>query len=221
MPQLRVIVVEDEPLYRDMLILALADEYQFEVVAEYSDSESVLSEIETIDAHVATLDIRIPGPINGFELGLRLREAHPHLGLVFLSNFCEPTFMEALKRRSLTGWAYLLKNSLTDLATLRRALHGVTSGDLVVDPAVAERLRARKDSVLERLTERQQEVLELIVRGYTNNAIAEKLFLSRKTVENVINQIYQQLDIDSKDPNVQPRVTSVLKYLAETIMIDV
>lgn len=126
--------------------------------------------------------------------------------------------MQALQHRRATGWAYLLKNSLTDVATLRRALSVVASGEVMVDPAVVAILRARNDSAVARLTPRQQEVLELIARGYSNQAIADKLFVSRKTVENTLNQIYVQLGIDSKDPSIQPRVTPVMRYLSETNM---
>lgn len=218
MQKLKVLIVEDEPLYREMLSIALTEKLQCEVTGVYSDAESVLERIDAVDAHVATLDIQVPGPVNGFQLGLHLKETHPALGVVLLSNYCEPSFMEAMQRRGLAGWAYLLKNSLTDLTTLHRALYGAANGEVMVDPAVVDRMRARASSAVGRLTQRQREVLELIVRGYSNQAIAEKLFVSRKTVENTINQIYQQLDINSKDPDVQPRVMSVMKYLSDSKM---
>ncbi len=79
---------------------------------------------------------------------MRIKEAQPNIGIVLLSNFNEPSFMQALQHRRATGWAYLLKNSLTDVATLRRALSVVASGEVMVDPAVVAILRARNDSAV-------------------------------------------------------------------------
>jgi len=217
---LKLVVVEDERLCRELSNVVLAGACKFEATAVYVNASTVLEGIHELDADVAVLDIQIPGSINGFELGLHLKEAHPNMGIVFLSNDCKPALVEALQRRHLAGWAYLLKDSLTDRTTLCRALHGAANGYVMVDPAVVARLRARADSPWSRLTHRQREVLELMVRAYSNQAIAEKLCLSRKTVENIITQMYQQLGIDSKDPNIQPRVASVVQYLVEVKKIS-
>src|SRR5690606_35399549 len=112
MRTLKLVVVEDERCCRELSNVVLAGACKFEATAVYVNASTVLEGIHELDADVAVLDIQIPGSINGFELGLHLKEAHPNMGIVFLSNDCKPALVEALQRRHLAGWAYLLKDSL-------------------------------------------------------------------------------------------------------------
>lgn len=212
---LKLVVVGDEELYRALSEGVLAGAGDCHVTAAHA--AAILKGIHKLDADAVILDIQVPGSANCLELGLRLKEARPKVGLVLLSSDDEPALVRVLQWRHLAGWAFLLKDSL-DRATFRSALQRATKGDVMVDPAVAARWRARGPSPLARLTQRQREVLELIVEGYSNQGIAQKLCVSRKTVENTINQMYQQLGIDSRDPKIQPRVTLVMQYFAETMM---
>ena len=216
MRALRVVIVDDERLGRDVSNGVLAGACKLAGTAGYVDAATALERIQELKADVAVVDMEGPGSTNGFELGLRLKEARPEMGVVFLSSDGEPALLEVLQRRRLAGWAYLVKDSLEDPTTLRCALQAAANGEVMVDPAVAARPQARDQSPCARLTHRQREVLELMVRGYSNQGIAEKLCLSRKTVENIITQIYQELGIDSEDPKIQPRVTLVVQYLVET-----
>lgn len=212
-PRLKVLVVEDEPLYREMLSLALSQDAGIQVVAAVGDAESALKAARQWQPDVATLDIEIIGSMNGIELGVKLRGLLPRLGIVVLSNHTDPGFLDAIQRRAYSGWSYLLKKSAYDLNTLRRAVKGAACGYVVVDPQIINSARIARGSPVERLTPRQLEILSLMAQGYTNAAIAEALNITAKSVENQINLIYQQLNIDRTDRSVQPRVTAVLEYL--------
>lgn len=211
--KLKVLIVEDEPLYRDLLTIALGNDAQIEVVAALADGESALAAARELQPQVATLDIEISGPVNGVQLGIQLRDILPELGIVLLSNHQDPAFLSPMQRQSFTGWSYLLKTSACDLGTLQRAIKGAANGYVVLDPKIVEDLRPNTESPLQRLTPRQTEILELIAQGFTNAAIARTLHLSPKSVENQINVIYQQLEIDRGNRSIQPRVTAVLTYL--------
>ena len=165
---------------------------------------------------MAILDIQIEGDMNGHELGMQLRRLRPELGIVLLSNFLEFAFVNALRRRRMSGWSYLLKDSVTDVATLQRAVKGTANGEIVLDPRITAHLQARKESCVAELTDREREILGLIAEGYNNRAIAEKVKITVKSVENTINRIFHKMGIESGDGDLQPRVAAVLTYLRET-----
>ena len=211
----KVLVVEDEPLFRDMLAITLSTDPEIETVASYANAADVLANLGKLAFDVAILDIQIEGDTNGLELGMQLRRLRPKVGIVLLSNFLEFAFINALRRRRMSGWSYLLKDAVTDVATLQRAVKGAASGQIVLDPRVTAHLEARKESLVAALTDREREVLSLIAEGYNNRAIAEKVNITLKSVENTINRVFQKMCVDSHG-DLQPRVAAVLAYLRET-----
>lgn len=212
----RVVLVEDEPLYRDLLRIALNQQPGLQILAAYGDGESALAEIPKLDPQVAILDIDLRSSMNGVQLGILLRREMPDLGIVLLSNHGDPEFVASLPGEVLAGWSYLLKKSVNDVDVLGRAIAGAASKLTVLDPGLIAGMRTRSGGILARLTPRQSEILELIAQGFSNAAIAGRLVLAEKSVENQINLLYQQLDIDRSTNAVQPRVKAVLTYLEET-----
>ncbi len=211
----RVVIVEDEGLYRDLLSVALGQHRRLEVVGAFGDGPSALASVPALGPHVAMLDIELGGAMNGIQLGLSLRRQLPDLGIVLLSNHQDPHFLTSVPRTAIAGWSYLLKKSVGDLHALSRAIEGAAAGFVVLDPQLVVGASPRAASPLSQLTARQQEILHLIAQGFTNAAIAERLSLAEKTVENQINLLYQQLKIDREDPTLQPRVKAVLTYLRD------
>ncbi len=214
---LRVVLVEDEPLYRDLLRIALDQRADLEIVNAYGDADSALAGIPQDQPDVAMLDIDLGSAVNGVQLGMMLRRSMPTLSIVLLSNHGDPEFVASLPEEVRGGWSYLLKKSVNDVDVLSRTISGAAAGLTVLDPQLVAgmRLRPKKVGLLSRLTPRQTEILELIAQGYSNAAIAERLVLAEKSVENQINLLYQQLEIDRSTSGVQPRVKAVLTYLDE------
>lgn len=213
--RLRVVLVEDEGLLRDLLRVSLSQSGKIDVVGAFADGESALQDAPALRPDVAVLDIRLGAGPNGVQVGLRLRRALPGVGIVLLSNYREPAFLHGVPDGEAAGWSYLLKSSVTDLATLVRAVEGAASGLMVLDPRLIQAARAQSGGALARLTPRQFEILELMAQGLTNEGIASRLNLSLKTVANQINGLYQELGIDRTDSSLQPRVQAVLTYLRE------
>lgn len=211
-----VLVVEDESLYRDMLGRSLSQEPGIRIVGAYGEPYGVLTDHAVLKADAAIIDIELSSDLNGFELALRLRQLSPQLGIVLLSNIREEAFIAAMRRRQMTGWAYLLKRSVNDLATLVRAIKGAVEGMIVVDPELASALEPRPSTSLATLTRRQQDILGLMAQGYSNQAIAERLGIAVKSVENHVRELLGRLEVDSSDPQIHPRVAAVLRYLYET-----
>jgi DNA-binding NarL/FixJ family response regulator len=158
--------------------------------------------------------------MDGIHLGLALRQHLPNLGIVLLSHHADLRFVAALHRRPITGWSYLLKQSVRDVAALRRAVEGAAEGDVVLDPRLVAGLQPRHGGPLERLTARQREVLALAAQGLTNAAIAEQLVLAEKSVENHLTDIYDVFGIDRREQGVHTRVRAVLLYLQESRFVS-
>jgi DNA-binding NarL/FixJ family response regulator len=215
--RVRVGVVEDEPLFRGLLEHFLGQHPRLEVVGAWADGAAALSAAADDKPEEVTLDIELAGPLDGIATGLRLREQLPGLGIVVLSNHADARFIAALPRRGLAGWSYLLKKSVRDLEVLGQAVEGAANGQVMLDPQLVAGMRPRAGSALERLTGRQQEILALLAQGLTNAAIAERLVLAEKSVENQLTAIYGELSIDRRAEAVHPRVSAVLVYLRESV----
>jgi DNA-binding NarL/FixJ family response regulator len=209
----RVVIVEDEDLYRDLLRIVLPQHGRLEVIGAFADAASALRSVPELEPNVAILDIDLQGGMNGVQLGLRLRRALPNLGIVLLSNHRDPQFLASLPQDMVAGWSYLLKKSVTDAAALGRAVEGAAAQLVVLDPQLVAGMHPRPDGQLGRLTARQKEILGCLAQGFTNAAIAERLVLAEKSVENQINLLYQQLGIDRQERSLHPRVKATLLYL--------
>jgi DNA-binding NarL/FixJ family response regulator/DNA-binding XRE family transcriptional regulator len=217
---LRVMLVEDEDLYRDLLQTVLGQQPRLDVVGAFRDAPAALATGPSLRPDVAVLDIQLPGGLDGIHLGLALRQALPSLGIVLLSNHADLRFVAALHRRPVTGWSYLLKQSVRDVAALRHAVEGAADGDVVLDPRLVAGLQPRAGGPLERLTRRQRDVLALVAQGLTNAAIARQLVLAEKSVENLLTGIYEAFGIDRREQGVHARVKAVLLYLQESRFVS-
>lgn len=214
--KIKLVLVEDEDLYRDLLRIVLSQHPRFEVLGTFADGESALQAIPELKPDVAILDIELRGGLNGIQLGMLLRRRLADLGIVLLSNHGDPSFVASLPVEVLGGWSYLLKKSVSDAGALGRAIEGAAARLVVLDPQLVTGLRPREGGSLARLTPRQREILGLIAQGFSNGAIAKRLVLAEKSVENQINLLYQQLGIDRSHSSMHPRVKAVLLYLQDS-----
>ena len=161
------------------------------------------------------MDIELGSEPNGIETGRLIREENADVGIVILSAHKDKEHISSLSQDEASGWSYLLKQSVGDTRALGRAIEGSAAGFVVLDPEVVNGLKLRKGSFAARLTPRQQEVLALMAQGYNNVAIAEKLVLGHKSVENYINAIYQEMNPAQSD-RIHLRVSAVLSYIQDS-----
>lgn len=219
MEKIRLIITEDEPLFRELLLRTLSTEPRLEVVGTAEDAETAIRLSREVKPDVAIMDIELPGEMDGIEAALIIKRERPKTGIVILSVHSDHRYVSSLPLGDLGGWAYLLKQSVPDLSTLVRAIHGSKEGMMVLDPAVMAKLRPRQDSPVASLTPRLQEVLRLIAQGYNNAAIAERLVLSERSVEGYVKSIYQELYL-SGEPEIHARVKAALTYLESARKIN-
>lgn len=213
---IRLVIVEDEHLYRELLATVLRLDPQLEVVGAFSGADEALAAVPALAPDVALVDIELGGQVNGVQLGLLLRERLPKVGIVLLSNVRAPRLLASIPEREVSGWSYLLKRSVRDVGVVRRAIDGAAGGLVTLDPSLVSGRHARERGPLSALTPRQLEILGLVAEGWTNDAIAARLGLSVKTVENHLVLVYSGLGFDRERDPVHPRVKAVLLYIAET-----
>ncbi len=215
---IRVVLAEDSFIAREGIVRALEGIEEVELVATCGDLDELRAAIDETDPDLVLTDIRMP-PTNtdeGIRLAGELRDSHPKIGVVVLSQHAEPLYATALFDHGSDGRAYLLKERLKDREELGRALHEVAAGGSVVDSRIVEELlalqRRREDTRLDQLTPRELEILGMIAEGKSNTAIAEALVITKRAVERHINAIFWKLDLgDTED--VSRRVKAVLLYL--------
>jgi DNA-binding NarL/FixJ family response regulator len=213
----RVAIVEDEPLYRGLLEQHLARHPRFEVVGTYADGAAAMAGVADASPDVVTLDIELPGRVDGIQTAMTLRARDPRLGIVILSNHADPRFLGALPQEVTSGWSYLLKKSVSNVETLERAIEGAASGEVTLDPTIVAGMRPKPGGPTGHLTPRQREILGLVAQGLSNAAIGERLVLAEKSVENQLTAIYGELGIDRRaSAEVHPRVSAVLVYLRDS-----
>jgi DNA-binding NarL/FixJ family response regulator len=215
----RVVVAEDSMLVREGIARVLEQYDDLELVALCDDLPSLLAAVDEHAPDVVLTDIRMPptGTDEGIEASGRLRESHPEMGVVVLSQYSEPDYALALLEAGSQRRAYLLKERVGDPEQLAAAIREVAAGGSVVDPKVVEALVAARtgarESPVALLTPREREVLGEIAQGKNNAAIARALVLSERAVEKHINSLFSKLGL-SEEPDVHRRVKAVLLYLA-------
>jgi DNA-binding NarL/FixJ family response regulator len=219
-PTLRVVVAEDHYLVREGVVRLLDAQDGVEVVGSCEDLDGLYAAVDAARPDVVLTDIRMPptGTDEGLRAAAELRERHPDVGVVVLSQYAEPAYALALLEGGSAGRAYLLKERVSDVGQLLRAIREVAAGGSTIDPRVVEALvdarSRRRESPLKRLTPREGEVLAEMAQGRNNAGIAGALGLSERAVEKHINSVFSKLGL-SAEPDVHRRVKAVILYLAE------
>jgi DNA-binding NarL/FixJ family response regulator len=218
----RLVVAEDAYLIREGIRSALEREHDEVEVCEYCpDLPSLLQAVEQHHPNVVITDIRMP-PSNtdeGIQAATELRESHPEIGVVVISQYVSPHYALKLFEHGSAGRAYLLKEHVGHRIQLMEAIREVGAGGSVVDPKVVDvlveaRMRA-KNSLLARLSTREREVLAGVATGASNAAIAESLFLTKRAVEKNINSLFAKLDL-TDDKATSRRVRAALLFIADS-----
>ena len=217
---IRVVLAEDHYIVREGIRRLLETQPNLEIAAVCDDLDSLLAAVEAERPDVVVTDIRMP-PENadeGIQAAARLRETHPDIGVVVLSQYATPSYALALLESGSAGRSYLLKERVHDVEQLVSAIQTVAEGGSVIDPKVVEALVAEnargEGSPVQQLTPREGDVLREMAAGKSNAAIGESLFLAERSVEKVIHSIFLKLGL-TWEASVHKRVKAVILYLGE------
>lgn len=212
--RMRVVLADDAVLFREGLARVL-EASGFEVVGQAEDGPGLLDAVGTARPDIAITDIRMPPTHTkeGLTAALEVRERHPSVSVLVLSQYVEASHAVELLAAG-SGVGYLLKDRVTDLEDFAEAVRRVASGGTAIDPQVVAGLveAQRANDPLRGLTQREREVLQAMAEGRSNQAIADVLFVTPKTVETHIANIFMKLGLVQTAQDHR-RVRAVLTYL--------
>lgn len=217
----RLVLADDNLLVREGLQQLLSGTDGVRIVGVCADLDELLRTIDEHAPDVVVTDIRMPPTRTdeGIQAAARLRNSHPAVGVVVLSQYSEPAYVLELLESGSDGRAYLLKERVHDRGQLSTAIRTVAAGGSVIDPKLVEVLvttrAAAERSPLRELTAREREVLAEIAEGKSNAAIAESLVLTKRGVEKHINSIFMKLNLAGAE-DVSKRVKATLLFLSDT-----
>lgn len=212
---MRVILVDDATLVREGIARLLAEE-GVEVVGQLADATGLAEAVRTEAPDAVVLDVRMPPThtTEGLQAALDLKQEHPSLGVLVLSQHVETRHAVDLLRSGHRGVGYLLKERVTKPADLVDALRRVAGGGTAVDPDVVRRVldTPRRSHPIDQLTDKEREVLALIAEGHSNERIAGRLAVTARTVETHTGRIFAKLGLEP-DAATHRRVLAVLAHL--------
>ncbi|MCM4078477.1 response regulator [Paractinoplanes hotanensis] len=212
---MRIVLAEDSTLLREGLVRLLGDEGH-EVVAAVADADQL---VETVGKHqpdIVVTDVRMP-PTNtddGLRAALEIRRRWPGMAVLVLSQYVEKRYAARLLADRSEGVGYVLKDRVAQVEDFLDALDRVAAGSTALDPEVVRQLMSATSHTdpLSRLTARESDVLRHMAEGYTNAAIADRLFVSQSAVEKHVNAIFDKLGL-ADTTGYSRRILAVLRYL--------
>ena len=211
----RVVLAEDSVLLREG-VARLLDDAGFDIVAQSGNADDLLRHVAMHKPDVAVVDIRMPPTQTdeGLRAAKEIRDRHPDTGVLVLSQYVEPSYAMELLSESAESVGYLLMDRVADIEEFAAAVRRVAEGGSALDPAVVSELvgRHRRDDPLEDLSPREREVLELMAEGRSNQAIAERLFVTLRAVEKHVTSIFVKLRLPATAEDHR-RVLAVLALL--------
>jgi DNA-binding NarL/FixJ family response regulator len=212
---MRIVIAEDSALLRGGIERILT-EFGHDVVAGVSDATNLLALVNDTKPDLAIVDVRMPPTFTdeGIRAAALLRKQNPESSVLVLSHYDEERYAAELIASDTRGFGYLLKDRVADVPAFLAAVDTVGNGGTVLDPEVVSQILVRSQgrNVLNNLTPRERDVLQLMAEGKTNSAIAAALFISTGSAEKHIASIFTKFDL-APDESENRRVLAVLRYL--------
>jgi NarL family two-component system response regulator LiaR len=214
-PSLKLLIVDDDPMMRLGLTAALGNQDDFKILGEAADGRQGIERAATLQPDVVVMDVGMPG-VDGIEATQAIKSATPAMGVVVLTSHTNET--EIIAALSSGADAYCIKG--TDVDALANAIRVAASGAAYLDPQIAQKVMQNLSPARPKaregneglLSDRELEVLGLIVEGFSNTEIGQQLYLSPNTVKTYVKGIMNKLVVSDR---VQAAVEAVRRGLVE------
>lgn len=202
MRKVKVLIADDHPLVREGLCKILSFEELIEVVGEAENGDQAAEMAFRINPDVILMDINMP-VTNGIEATKIIKSQRPEIGIIALTIHDQEEYLFELIKAGISGYA--LKDISPDL--LIQTILGIARGESFIPPSMTARIFAEfnrlssissRNSYAQGLTKREVDVLRLVAQGSSNRSIAQKLYISEKTVKNHLTSIFQKLGVDDR-----------------------
>jgi DNA-binding NarL/FixJ family response regulator len=189
----QTLLVDDHPLFRAGLALAIDREPDLQVAAEVGNSAEACDVLRRMPIDIAVIDVLMP-KTNGISLATELLEVRHEVKILALSVLDEPVMIAAMLRAGASGYALKTQPPSEIIAAIREVLTGqIYLPPRVSREAVLSLVNGKTERPLERLTRREREIFDLLIHGNTNEQIGSRLFISRRTVETHRQRIMKKL----------------------------
>lgn len=202
MNKIKVIIADDHVLFREGTRKLIEQEQDIEVVGEANDGEEAVELVTKLRPHIALIDIAMP-KVNGIEATRQIKARHPATAVLVLTAYDNDQYILALLEAGAAG--YLLKN--VSGKELVNAIRAVYAGEAVLHPTIAHKIFSRfvisaqepgEIAQPEDISEREMEILKLAAKGLGNQEIANRLFISRRTVQSHLANIFCKINVGSR-----------------------
>jgi DNA-binding NarL/FixJ family response regulator len=215
---IKILIVDDHAIVREGLKSLLELETDISVIGEASSSVDCFDQLENCRPHVIVIDLKMPG-ISGLEATRTIKNMYPHIKIILLTNYDDEEYVQEAVKVKVD--AYVLKDiKKGDLVRVIRMVH---QGEMYIDPGVMWKAfpqKDRQDSFNEKstlrfgLSQRELQILELIVEGKSNKEIAGTIYLSLDTVKSHMKNIYQKLNVHSRSQAAMAAIQKGFVYLS-------
>lgn len=200
MKPVRILVVDDQVLFREALVRLLSSQEDFSVVGQASNGKEALDKVKQLTPDMVLMDLRMP-VMDGLEATKLLRESHPDVRIVILTvSDAESDVFDALKNGAV---GYLVKSMRAE--TLFQKVRDISQGEIALSPLLASkvleefgRLKRREEKTYGGLSEREREVLKMVVEGKSNKDIGEALVIAESTVKRHLHNILHKLHVRNR-----------------------
>lgn len=201
-----LVVVDDESLFRDLVVSSLNHRGGLEVVGSFANAQDALAGVPPLAPRLALLDLDLGEGDNGIQLGLQLQQLLPELKVVLLSSVATESYLSFLSHAETAHWSCLHKKNLGDLDALVCGLKCAALGLQVSEPSLMRHPRRQGTQEPAGLNARDSDMLRMMAEGASNQALALHFCLSEKTIEGLLAQLYRKLNVNTKDPMLHPRM---------------
>jgi DNA-binding NarL/FixJ family response regulator len=202
MNKIKVLIADDHSLFREGTRNLINQEKDMEVIGEASDGEETIKLVTELKPHVVLMDISMP-VVNGIEATKQIKTRFTKTAVLILTAYENDQYIVALLEAGAAG--YLLKN--VSGRDLTNAIRAVFAGEAILHPSIAQKVfshfgaatrQAEESTELTELSEREMEILKLAARGMSNQDIATHLYLSRRTIQSHLANIFRKMDVGSR-----------------------